>query len=334
MSQAGPDPLSPVVPSFSGRTIDLLRRAAHRLQNLDFDDEVGMFAAVRAAVTSLAPVDAFYIGLYRGDRGLVLPYTYYGDRPLRADFTHFREDGVSAWILRNRKTYRFATDEGRLLSRGMPLGDASKPSLDAVVIPIIHGDGDPIGLLSIQSETADVYTDEHVAAFEWLTRTLGRFLKRNQELAFDFDIFARYPELDPAGESTSLRTMHDVARRMSEIVDSAAALVNASRTTTLATPAHTEEHLALCERHQAELALVLGQFTSHDDDALSERWHELTSRQREVAELILQTGASNSEIAVTLSIRESTVKSHVRRILHVFGVADREAFRSLPGLAH
>jgi DNA-binding NarL/FixJ family response regulator len=55
------------------------------------------------------------------------------------------------------------------------------------------------------------------------------------------------------------------------------------------------------------------------DDA---RLAELTPREREVLELLAQ-GSSNAEIAVALVIEESTVKTHVKRVLDKLDLRDR-----------
>jgi len=57
-------------------------------------------------------------------------------------------------------------------------------------------------------------------------------------------------------------------------------------------------------------------------------WHQLTQREREITALIW-LDLSNKQIAQRLSISPNTVKTHIKNILHKFGVHSKKRLLSL-----
>jgi DNA-binding NarL/FixJ family response regulator len=67
---------------------------------------------------------------------------------------------------------------------------------------------------------------------------------------------------------------------------------------------------------------VIKQFARIPRPAAPEQFDELTAREREVF-LLIATGLSNAEIGQELFISDTTVKTHVTRVLQKLGLRDR-----------
>ncbi|MEU8779632.1 response regulator transcription factor [Streptomyces sp. NPDC048606] len=98
-------------------------------------------------------------------------------------------------------------------------------------------------------------------------------------------------------------------------------LVDAVRTVAageaLLDPAVTRDVLARLAAHPAP-----GPLPPADARPVDDRLERLTAREREVLREVAR-GLSNAEIAALLSLAESTVKTHVKRILAKVGARDR-----------
>lgn len=49
----------------------------------------------------------------------------------------------------------------------------------------------------------------------------------------------------------------------------------------------------------------------------------ITPAEAEVLDVLIQDGASNAEIGEVLGVKEDTIKTHVRHLLHKFGLHNR-----------
>jgi DNA-binding NarL/FixJ family response regulator len=86
---------------------------------------------------------------------------------------------------------------------------------------------------------------------------------------------------------------------------------------------HTGDAVVAPSATRRLLAHVATGVESTQPDPLPDpRLATLTEREREVLELIAR-GLSNGEISATLYLSETTVKTHVRRVLAKLGVRDR-----------
>jgi len=85
---------------------------------------------------------------------------------------------------------------------------------------------------------------------------------------------------------------------------------------------HTGDAVIAPSATRRLLAHVAANPSAPGPDPVDPRLATLTDREREVLELIAR-GLSNAEISSTLYLSETTVKTHVRRVLAKLGVRDR-----------
>lgn len=85
---------------------------------------------------------------------------------------------------------------------------------------------------------------------------------------------------------------------------------------------HTGDAVIAPSATRRLLAHVVANPSAPGPDPVDPRLATLTDREREVLELIAR-GLSNAEISSSLYLSETTVKTHVRRVLAKLGVRDR-----------
>ncbi|MGC4855384.1 response regulator transcription factor [Micromonospora sp. DT4] len=299
-----------------------LETADFSIRHLAPGDHRKLYNLVRVTMSTIAPVDSFYIAFLRDEHMLVIPYVYDGHEHEHSGFQAYGPEGLTAWIKKNARAYRYASDQGRLLHKGHTFGDHERLSSDAIVVPLLESvDGGQrvAGLASMLTYQPDAYGDETVLAFEWLARRTMRALAREREDAHEMDGFVE------RGERTSLT--HGSVPGVVEMVSHALGSMKETITSLIQGPGDgvdstgtLRDLLEQCERLQTDVAELLLMPTAEGGDLLI----TLTPREREIAGLIAD-GLSNEQIATRLVISEKTAKTHVSRILRKFGVRQRSA---------
>ncbi len=302
----------------SGTTIRVLRDADRRLRGTRRGDRPSVYRICRISMSALALVDSFYIALIRDESTNIFPYTFDRGEYVDPDILPYRPGGLTHWIKASRRTYRWRDDNGALLDRGVPFGAEADLSRDALVTPLTDPDtGDAIGMMSVQSYTADTFTAEHETALEWLALAAMLTISRDEQDRDRADLYAVYPELDTA----AITDIADLAGHLwVRLGDIRAALAEWSQRSGQPTDPQLARIIQMCEDLQTETAEA-GRTTAPPTDT---DWPALTERESEIVRLIAEE-RSNRDIAALLHLSEKTVKAHVTNILRKFGATQRSA---------
>jgi DNA-binding CsgD family transcriptional regulator len=297
-----------------------LETADFSIRHLAPGDHRKLYNLVRVTMATIAPVDSFYIAFLRDENMLVIPYVYDGDEHEHAGFQAYGPDGLTAWIKKNARAYRYGSDQGRLLHKGLNFGDHERLSSDAVVVPLLEPaeDGRRVaGFASMLTYQSDAYSNEAVRAFEWLTRRAMRALAREREDVHEMTGFAERTSLTH-GSVPGVVEM--VSHALSDMRERIVAALRRPDDDPDAADRVLRDLLEQCERLQTDLTELLLMPTTEGGDLLA----TLTPREREIAGLIADS-LTNEQIAARLVISEKTAKTHVTRILKKFGVRQRSA---------
>jgi DNA-binding NarL/FixJ family response regulator len=295
----------------------VLRDADRKLRARSGRGRHALYNYWRFTVAKICRVDAFYVGFYRSDRSVVYPYNYDSQKYVYPEVHTYGDHGMAAWMLANRRPYTFAADDGKLLNQGVSFGDEALGSADAVVVPILDGDS-LIGLASIQSYEKGSYTEEHIRAFEWTARSVATALAREREDELNRQTLGVGADPFDAKPTSLTEVVSDISTRLSSLQTMIDALVE--RISPGDVRSQGDELKDACEQLQTEVMDILSRPVVEGD----ELYEKLTRRERQIAYLIAD-GLDNEEIAVRLSIAETTVKTHVSRILGKYGVRQRAA---------
>jgi len=310
---------------FSPRYVDRLRAADRWLRASERDAHAARYAVCRSTISALTRVDSFYIGFFRAEDVVFIPYIYDHDQFLRPTIGRYGKHGVSHWVRTSKRPYIYAEDGGRLLTNAIPFGNTDEVSMDAMVVPLLDAvSGEVTGLMSAQSLQPRVYDDEAIRALEWLGRALMHSFARDAAAQDELDLYSIYPELDTSGVRDETDLIDELSSRVNKLHRAVRDLAQLATDVggELAEAAHQVQQLS--ETLQIEIGDLFGEFGGQlRETDLPDLTAGLTAREREIAELIARESASNAELARRLHISERTVKTHVGNILRKLGVAQR-----------
>jgi DNA-binding CsgD family transcriptional regulator len=305
-----------VIQTIGHRAAGILRAAQKDLAYQITVAHWDFYRAFREWMARIATVDAFFIGLFHGVDRILVPYHFDGnDLDEEPSSMPIFSGGVSEWVRDNLRTYRYAFDNGNVLNRSKRFGDLARASADVLVAPLIRAPSETLevfGVASIQTYTPHAYTEEHVAAFEWLCSVAARLLTREEEDRRSAEVLGEHGMLLPDDVIAAVvRDLGLMRRRIDGILNR---------------PVITDhEYREALERLGAETARLqaeTAELVLHAHRAAEDRFRSLTRREQEVA-LLLVKELSNAEIAAELQLSERTVKIHVGNILRKYTAKQR-----------
>lgn len=299
------------------RVVDVLRLADRRLKATSADDPYGACATIRRALTALAPVHTCYVGFYRDDHTLLIPYEFSNGAEQGGDLSLFGPGGLSHWVRASGRAYRFAQDHGRLCLAGVP--SVGAPAVeDAIAVPIFNSmTSAVVGILAVEATEPDVFGDEFVKAMEWLARAAAMHIDLGQR-GPNAALYQAFPGLDSTAVTSPLEILQRATQHLNQIAEGLRAIDPADELVT-----QLDQLEQQCRRGATDLSMMALRLA---EDVMPQRTHlidQLSPREREIAELIAHESLSNAAIAQRLSISEKTVKTHVGGVLRKLGLRQR-----------
>lgn len=322
-------------PTFSPHVAAVLGEADAALLRLAGQTHHLHYQYLRATAARIARVDSFYVGFYVEGDMMVFPYSYDGRTYHDPNKFPYGPHGLSAWILRTQRPYRFADDGGELFRRGRQYGQLERRSEDAVAVPILEPEGRRrhrvLGIIGMQSYQPGSYTEEHMRALAWLARSLSVVLAREREdaarraaLKAPEEAVAE-PMLRPDNIVNQMLEKMAAIRRRGEAIrglltDSSPALAQA-----------VEELCEECRRRQTETIEIFLESALAQGNPLA----RLSDQERNVVTLLAEgfadspAGRTNADLADILGVSEDTVKTHLRSVYRKLGVSGRTGVAAL-----
>jgi DNA-binding NarL/FixJ family response regulator len=300
-------------------TAIILREAYHKIEALFRGDHYNLYNYVRAVVGKLARVDTFYVGFLQGTSRVRYPYGYDSGKYEEPDTHNFGPNGLTAWLLKHRQTYRYAYDNGAVLRAGHMFGSA-KVSADVVTVPLFRpgpsGDDQLFGMISMHSYEPNTYDDNVVRAFEWLASVVARVLTREVE---DRDALRRLPAGD---DGPNLLTSDHVMEYLAHRVGNLREIAGEALADPAAANPVVQEYLTRLVQSAEQIQSELIEMLLDTDLGPEQRYASLTKAQQGVAVLLVD-GLDNDQLAAELGISLNTVKTHLSAILKKYQMTTR-----------